>query len=116
MGSSLTCGGQWDLQVWIAHTSDPLIGPEAQGVIGAIASHPSCLPSVAATAAPTLAGILRHGAAAQQARRQGLPPPQAEPGHDGPMLVEASLRMLGTLVNPGQEAVASQVGNAASVT
>lgn len=108
--SSTADAAQSVLQAWIAHTSDPLIGPDAQDVIAAIASQPACLPSLAAAAAPTLAGILSRGAAARQAKRQGLPPPAAEPGQDGPMLVEASLDLLGTLVNPGQEAVAAEVG------
>lgn len=96
-------------QAWVAHTSDPLISPDAQSVIAAIASHPNCLPSMAATAAPTLAGIISNGAAARQAKRRGLPAPAAAAG-ERPMLVEASLDLLGTLVLPGQPAVAAEVG------
>ncbi|KAF8072465.1 Ipo9 [Scenedesmus sp. PABB004] len=98
------------LQVWVAHTADPLIAPDAQAVIAAIAAHPACLPGLAAAAAPTLAGILARGAAARGAARAAAPPPAAQgAGEEGPMLVEASLDLLGTLVDPGQPAVAAEL-------
>jgi hypothetical protein len=100
-------------QAWVSHTSDPLISPDAQAVIAAIASHPACLPSLAAAAAPTLAGILSSGAAARQAKRHGLQPPPAAAaaggGDEAPMLVEASLDLLGTLLQPNQPALANEV-------
>jgi hypothetical protein len=103
-------------QAWVSHTSDPLISPDAQAVIAAIASHPACLPSLAAAAAPTLAGILSNGAAARQAKRQGLQPAAAAAGggDEAPMLVEASLDLLGTLLQPNQPAVAMEVRTAPS--
>ncbi|KAF6258143.1 armadillo-type protein [Scenedesmus sp. NREL 46B-D3] len=102
------------LQAWVSHTSDPLISPDAQAVIAAIASHPACLPGLATAAAPTLAGILSNGAAARQARRRGLQPAAAAAGGGGgageaPMLVEASLDLLGTLLQPDQPAVAVEL-------
>uniref|UniRef100_A0A383VNQ8 Importin N-terminal domain-containing protein n=1 Tax=Tetradesmus obliquus TaxID=3088 RepID=A0A383VNQ8_TETOB len=108
------------LQAWVAHTSDPLISPDAQAVIAAIAAHPACLPSLAAAAAPTLAGILSSGAAARQAKRQGLRPRLAAAAaaaaaaaggavEEAPMLVEASLDLLGTLLQPEQPAVAAEL-------
>ncbi|WIA08198.1 hypothetical protein OEZ85_007649 [Tetradesmus obliquus] len=108
------------LQAWVAHTSDPLISPDAQAVIAAIAAHPACLPSLAAAAAPTLAGILSSGTAARQAKRQakrqGLRPRLAAAAaaaggavEEAPMLVEASLDLLGTLLQPEQPAVAAEL-------
>jgi hypothetical protein len=104
---SLDTFAAW-LQAWVSHTSDPLISPGAQAVVAAIAAHPACLPSLAAAAAPTLAGILSNGAAARQAKRQGLQPAAAA-GGEAPMLLEASLDLLGTLLQPNQPAVAIEV-------
>ena len=104
------------MQVWLQHTSDPLIAPDAQEVIGALASHSSCLPSLVQAAAPTLAAILQRGAARRLAKLQGQPPPAAATaaGSEGlpesPMLVEASLDLLGALVKPGHEATTMEVG------
>jgi hypothetical protein len=119
------------LQVWLRHTSDPLIAPDAQEVIGAIASHPACLPPLCAVAAPTLAGILSRGAAnrarkqhQQQHQQQQQRTPAEARAHaaaaaaaaaaggeveDSPMLVEASLDLLGALVTPKQPDVAAEV-------
>jgi hypothetical protein len=96
------------VQAWAAHTADPLIGPDAQNVVAAIASQPACLHSLAAAAAPTLAGIISRGVAAQQARQRSAHAGSAEQGGSS-MLVEASLDMLGTLIQPGQPAVALEV-------
>jgi hypothetical protein len=108
--------------VWLRHTADPLIAPDAQEVIGAIARHPGCLPTLAAAAAPTLAGIVERGAAARHSgssKRQRRTPAEARAHaadaaaasevEDSPMLVEASLDLLAALVTPGQPAVAAEV-------
>lgn len=103
------------MQVWLQHTSDPLIAPDAQEVIGALASHGHCLPSLVQAAAPTLAAILQRGTAIRLAKLQGQPAAAAVaaagPGlpEETPMLVEASLDLLGALVKPGQEATTLEV-------
>jgi hypothetical protein len=102
------------MQVWLQHTSDPLIAPDAQEVIGALASHSSCLPSLVQAAAPTLAAILQRGAARRLAKQQGQPLSAAAAGSEAlpdesPMLVEASLDLLGALVQPGHEATTMEV-------
>lgn len=108
------------VQVWLQHTSDPLIAPDAQEVIGALASHSSCLPSLVQAAAPTLAAILQRGAATRLAKQQGQPPAAAAAAaaaaagavglpDESPMLVEASLDLLGALVKPGQDATTLEV-------
>lgn len=101
--------------MWLQHTSDPLIAPDAQEVIGALASHSYCLPSLIQAAAPTLAAILQRGAAIRLAKLQGQPAAAAVaaagPGlpEETPMLVEASLDLLKALVKPGQEATTLEV-------
>lgn len=103
--------------MWLQHTSDPLIAPDAQEVIGALASHSHCLPTLIQAAAPTLAAILQRGAAIRLAKLQGQPAAAAAavaaagPGlpEETPMLVEASLDLLKALVKPGQEATTLEV-------
>jgi hypothetical protein len=103
------------VQVWLQHTSDPLIAPDAQEVIGALASHGQCLPTLVQAAAPTLAAVLQRGTAIRLAKLQGQPTAvavaAAGPGlpEETPMLVEASLDLLGALVKPGQEPTTLEV-------
>lgn len=103
------------MQVWLQHTSDPLIAPDAQEVIGAIASHSQCLPALIQAAAPTLAAVLQRGAAVRLAKLHGQPVASAAasagPGlpEETPMLVEASLDLLKAMVKPGQDAATLEV-------
>jgi hypothetical protein len=112
------------LQVWLQHTSDPLIAPDAQEVIGALANHSQCLPSLVQAAAPTLAAILQRGAAVRLAKQQGQSAAAASAAaaaaasaasaglhlpEETAMLVEASLDLLGALVKPGQDATTLEV-------
>jgi len=113
----------WGLQVWLAHTQDPVIQPDAQEVIDALASHANCVPSLVAAAAPTLAAILRRGAAVRLARQQGQSPEAAAAAgaaavgsaavpEETSMLVEATLDLLRALVKPRQDATTMEVGEA----
>lgn len=108
------------VQVWLQHTQDPVIQPDAQEVIDALASHASCFPSLVGAAAPTLAAILQRGAAVRMARQQGQSPEAAAAAgaaavglvpvpEETSMLVEASLDLLRTLVKPGQDATTLEV-------
>lgn len=100
--------------MWLQHTSDPLIAPDAQDVIDALARHPQCLPSLVQAATPTLAAILQRGAMLRLAKQQRQPPPSAASiagvPEETPMLIEASLELLGALVKPGHDASNLEVG------